>query len=141
MRFSLILSILLITFIWTNSLLPAHLSSEQSGFVVNLLHPVLTWIGISMEKDVLSLVIRKLAHFTQFFFLGITLTVYLFKSNKPLFFALWIGFMVACIDEFIQLFVDGRNGSLIDVMIDTAGLLTGFIFVYVLIRYVLNQDK
>lgn len=132
MRFSLIFSIVMIIFIWTNSIFPASVSSEHSGFVVSIVNDLLSIVNLSVQEDILSLIIRKLAHFTEFLILGLSLSIYLFKIKKELIHTLWIGLIVALIDETIQLFVDGRSGSMTDVFIDMAGIITGLICVWLI---------
>ena len=45
----------------------------------------------------------------------------------------------ACIDEYIQTFIPGRNGSIIDVIIDTFGVIIG-ILLYNIIIYFINNN-
>jgi len=68
--------------------------------------------------------IRKLAHYTLYFILGILsfLVVKDYSINKKLIiYSLLICFLYACSDEFHQLFIIGRSASIKDVMIDTFG--------------------
>lgn len=68
--------------------------------------------------------IRKLAHYTLYFILGILsfLVVKDYSINKKLIiYSLLICFLYACSDEFHQLFVIGRSASIKDVIIDTFG--------------------
>jgi VanZ family protein len=140
MRLSLLLSILIVFVIWGNSMLPANLSSAQSGFIVTLARDMFTFIGLNIFDETLSLLIRKLAHFTEFLLLGITLTIYLKQLGKKWFYVLLIGFVVASIDETIQLFVSGRHGSILDVFIDMIGVSFGlFIVSYIYKRKEANQ--
>ena len=69
--------------------------------------------------------IRKLAHFSEYACMGVL--VYLLfrpwkKRDKSLYLIviLWV-FLSAAADEFHQLFVPGRYGSLADVLLDTCG--------------------
>lgn len=77
--------------------------------------------------------IRKCAHFTEYFLLAISISIPLYVYGIR---GIWLvitasilctGF--AALDEFHQLFVEGRAGSLKDVLIDSCGSLTGIIFV------------
>jgi VanZ family protein len=131
MRFSLILSILITLFIWGNSLLPGDVSGASSGFIVGLVSDVLSWMKIEVNDDTLGLVIRKLAHFTEFFFLGIALSVYFIKEKIEAYHVISIGFIVALIDEFIQLFVSGRSGNAVDVGIDLLGITCAFLIILI----------
>lgn len=68
--------------------------------------------------------IRKLAHYTLYFILGILafLVVKDYSINKKLIiYSLLICFLYACSDEFHQLFIIGRSARVLDVMIDTFG--------------------
>ena len=72
--------------------------------------------------------IRKFAHYTLYFILGILsfLVVKDYSINKKLIiYSLLICFLYACSDEFHQLFIIGRSARVLDVMIDTFGSLCG----------------
>ena len=77
--------------------------------------------------------IRKLAHYTLYFVLGILafLVVKDYSINKKLIiYSLLICFLYACSDEFHQLFIIGRSASIKDVIIDTFGSLCGISILY-----------
>ncbi len=83
--------------------------------------------------QILETVIRKSAHFSIFAVLGaisFSLSECYFK-RKPKIFAISFLFCVlyAFSDEFHQLFVPGRSGNILDVLIDSSGALVGNIFV------------
>ncbi|MGL5151710.1 MAG: VanZ family protein [Clostridium sp.] len=77
----------------------------------------------------LNIFIRKFAHFFQFMILAILVSLFLGLSNvsrgKIIIFALGLVVIYAGLDEFHQLFVDGRSGQLKDIFIDSFGGLTG----------------
>ena len=80
---------------------------------------------ISVIVDNLNHPIRKLAHATVYFVLGI-LVLNALEANKDnlkrnVLITLAFCFLYACTDEFHQLFIDGRSGSFVDCLIDTAG--------------------
>lgn len=78
--------------------------------------------------------IRKLAHYTLYFVLGILafLVVKDYSINKKLIiYSLLICFLYACSDEFHQLFVIGRSASIKDVMIDTFGSFCSISIFYI----------
>ena len=77
--------------------------------------------------------IRKAAHFTEYFILGIlmSLTIREAKWNLSWLKAWMLGTGAACCDETIQLFSDGRAGQITDVMLDSSGVLTGCILIIV----------
>lgn len=82
-------------------------------------------------KDTLGLVIRKLAHFTEYALLGFALLLHISQVQKkisvrlPALWAWGIGTLYAASDEFHQSFVGGRGPAVTDVMIDSAGVIAG----------------
>lgn len=74
-------------------------------------------------------IIRKLAHLSIFFSLGVLCMLTLALWGKRLFssicLTLSVGFLYACSDEFHQLFTAGRGAQFSDVLIDTGGVLLG----------------
>ncbi len=78
--------------------------------------------------------IRKLAHYTLYFILGILsfLVVKDYSINKKLIiYSLLICFLYACSDEFHQLFVIGRSARVLDVLIDTFGSFCSISIFYI----------
>lgn len=73
--------------------------------------------------------IRKLAHFSEYCLMGILLFVIWSRwiPRKKTFYLLIVAWIIlsAGADELHQLFVDGRDGNLIDIMIDTLGGVFG----------------
>ena len=134
LRLCRVLILLVLCFIWGNSLLPAEVSQAFSDWVKALLQGMLSGVG-SGEGG--SGLLRKIAHFTEFTALGLLLHWHFLllrkKGGHPL---LW-GVSAACIDETIQFFVPGRSPGLLDVGIDSCGVLTGMFLLqigYVFIR-------
>lgn len=112
----------LLCFIWGNSMMTA----KESG---SLSKGVLAWV-----KEIFPIfagsgghkLLRKVAHFSEFFLLGVLCAAQRVKSEKLLTFGLIaFGLISACIDETIQIFVLGRSSSLLDVWLDIAGYATG----------------
>lgn len=129
-----ILGILMILLIWTNSLLPANLSGSQSGFVTNIIHQVISFLNIEVETDLLHLIIRKIAHFTEFFILGVIWISYFNKTslNQKLLKTMTLGFSVAVTDEVIQIFVPGRVFAVTDILIDLLGVTLGILLMTII---------
>lgn len=108
-------------------------SGQVSGFV-----------GQLMEKIIIAkwffqvIPLRKAAHFTIYFLLGILVirALWLHKNTlrQRVVTAAAFCFLYACSDEFHQSFVPGRAASIRDVLIDTSGALTGIIVLLVLIN-------
>ena len=110
--------------IWGNSVLPGGVSMELSDGFLALLGrsiPFLARIG--------SMLIRKLAHFSEFACLGLLLGWLLSPEGGFRGFAApaLLGTLAACVDETIQRFVPGRESSLIDVWIDIFGVCAGIL--------------
>jgi VanZ family protein len=112
-------------------MLPGDVSSAQSGFIVSLASDLASWMGLRISDEHLSLLIRKFAHFTEFFFLGISLSIYFIKEKIEIYHIFSLGFIIALIDESIQLFVSGRSGNLVDLGIDMLGILFAFIIIFI----------
>ncbi|MCD8160320.1 MAG: VanZ family protein [Clostridiales bacterium] len=115
-----------VLFIFRNSLETADLSSSRSTAFTALLNGVLSRLGISALSEG---VVRKLAHFAEFALLGFLLTlcvrVYTPHYVRYCCWPLLIGLCVADLDETIQIYVDGRSSSVIDVWIDFGGVCSG----------------
>ena len=112
----------ILCFIWGNSLLPAEISRAFSDWVKGLLFPASGAAG-----NIGSGLLRKIAHFTEFTALGMTLGWLFAMLEKKMYCPLFFGMGVACIDETIQMFVPGRGPGLLDVGIDACGVLMGML--------------
>lgn len=73
--------------------------------------------------------LRKCAHFTIYFILGILFYLlikdYNLELNKTLVISLLFCIIYACSDEIHQLFIFGRSGEVRDVLIDSLGSFLG----------------
>ena len=126
----LLVSFLWILFIWGNSMQPGSTSGSMSGSVTEKINEILKIFGADLSLP--HLFIRKAAHFIEFAMLSFLLSFSFYclleikltdsLGRKALVLcSLPTSIAVASIDESIQLFVDGRVGSVTDVMIDTSG--------------------
>jgi VanZ family protein len=125
-RITTYILILWVGVIWANSLMPGSISSTQSGFVVGVFSFIFDRIGITVSDDVLSSLIRSIAHYVEFLFLGLLLALRFSKLT----FAYLLGTAVLLIDEIIQIFVPGRAFEVKDLLIDSFGLLTGLLIIF-----------
>ncbi len=121
----IVLVIFNVCFIWGNSLL----SGEQSG---GLSGGFSAWIGrfipfLSPDSPYGHFLIRKIAHFSIFFLLGMGLCwlIGMLQKNNIVLRALAIAACVAAIDESIQRFVPDRHGCISDMLLDSCGALAG----------------
>ena len=77
-----------------------------------------------------DLPVRKLAHLTEYFILGVLMFLTLNSYNiKIIYIVILLCFLYAVFDEIHQLFVIGRDGNIIDVLIDTLGSTLGVFLV------------
>ena len=115
-------------FIWGNSLLPGEISGAFSDWVKDLLAPL---FGRDESGGGGGGLLRKFAHFTEFATLGVCLRWLLgmldTKRIRQLLVPLAGAFLVACVDETIQMFVPDRGPGIKDVAIDTAGAVLGIV--------------
>ncbi len=110
-------------------------SSDTSGAILNALVKIME--GVS-HKDFsanflgsLHLIIRKLAHVTEYTALGgcagfFTKTIAPGLKSRSIF-ALMISVLYAATDEIHQYFVPGRVGTWSDVLIDSIGIVLGIL--------------
>lgn len=111
-------------FIWGNSLMPGEISGAISDWVGSILRLLFEQ---GQEEVSSGFPLRKLAHFTEFAALGMTLRWLFGMLQKNPKFALIFGVAAASVDETIQIFVPDRGPSVQDVAIDSCGVLTGMI--------------
>lgn len=80
--------------------------------------------------------IRKLAHYSIYFLLGVFVYLLLFYSNikHAGIFTFIVCFIYAVMDEVHQLYVPGRTGRVFDVMIDSSGVVAAIFILYFLFR-------
>ena len=125
--------------IWQFSLAPAPASSAASGTVRAFLNNALTSAGISFQFT--PTMVRKIAHFAEFFVLGVLAhaTLRAHRVPYPPLLAVAAVFVTATADEAIQSFVPGRGPGILDVLLDTAGGIAGMLAfwgVFALILYI-----
>lgn len=82
------------------------------------------------EKEIIiknsSFYIRKIAHITEYLILGFLMFNLLNQySITKIYYAIGLSILYSCTDEFHQLFISGRSGSIRDVLIDSIGILIG----------------
>lgn len=123
----------ILAFIWGNSAMPGEASGALSGWVGALLGRIAPFLTTESGLHFL----RKAAHFSEFAALGMTLTwMFCMVSRRKGWqysLPLICGGVVACIDETIQIFSPGRYSSIIDVLIDCSGVLTGCLVLLLLL--------
>ena len=83
-------------------------------------------------------VIRKIAHFTIYAAIGISISLFLYVITKKIFIsstlAFILSYMYAYYDELTrQVSVVGRTGTIKDVIIDSAGAFTGIAILFMIV--------
>lgn len=128
-KLNLILVIIWMTIIFIMSSFNSNESSNQSNFIVEIIANIFN----ITNTHTLNIIIRKLAHYTEYLILGILVINLNNNKHKSIYLSIVICLLYAISDEFHQSFVPGRSCQLYDVAIDFFGALTG-IFIYKLIN-------
>ena len=125
----LFLSILIMGFIFGNSLMDAVDSNSESKIITTFVQYVLNWLGFHVPIAELHHVIRKCAHFSEFalesFLWAKALAAFGVRRQTWLAYALLLGLLTAVIDENIQLYSVGRSGQVTDILLDFSGTMAG----------------
>ena len=132
-KLNLILVIIWMTIIFIMSSFNSTESSSQSNFIVDIVANIFHITNTST----LSIIIRKLAHYTEYLILGILVMNLNNNKSKSIYLSIIICLLYAISDDFHQFFVPGRSCQILDIAIDFLGSLTG-IFIYKLKR---NSNK
>ena len=120
-----VLLILTLGFIWGQSILPKAISSAESNHVLSLMEPLFYLIfssGVITEH-----LIRKIAHFCEFAFLGFQLYCLPSFDKRSFRNSACLAFFSAFLDESIQMLSD-RGDQISDVWLDFSGALFGIVF-------------
>lgn len=108
---------------------PADISDSYSMGVIFKIEK----LGLPLNDffgEATNFIVRKSAHFIEYMILAIlvhnVLNLYL-EKKKVIFITIIFTFLYACSDEIHQLYVQGREGTFRDVIIDTVGGTTAII--------------
>ena len=129
----IILTILIMTFIFVQSSFPADLSQAESNWLIRLIP------GLGEEEVIqLSFYVRKCAHFLEYTLLGSS--IYMAAAGRRRAALSWlIAAAYAVSDEIHQIFIPGRSCELRDICIDSLGALCGILAVKVLLSWKENR--
>ena len=148
-----------LAFIFSNATASGETSAEQSYAVTEQVQEVARIVAPESEiakatgEDFIRLHInvRTAAHFCQFALLGaVAFWCYLSYTRKKLLSLIPIlgTAAVAVIDEFLQIFSDGRAWELTDILVDIAGGMAGIVFallvfwvLFAVYRRIKNKEK
>ncbi|NLH00673.1 MAG: VanZ family protein [Clostridiales bacterium] len=133
--FVFILLFATLSFIFSNSLEPAAESSEKSEGVMHRLAPIL---GLFFGKEnVTDHLVRKTAHFCEFFALGselfILAALYRKTGFQGFFNCLFAGLSAAVTDESLQMLTTDRSSQVSDILLDFSGVFAGVMVVLAVI--------
>ncbi|MGI6228010.1 MAG: VanZ family protein [Peptococcales bacterium] len=108
---------------------PATESNELSKGITKIIVETVEKVtpDVDIEVGRFNHIVRKNAHFFSYLVLGILVTNGLRSSETKRYigFALLICVLYAISDEIHQIYVPGRSGQIKDVVIDSAGALSG----------------
>ena len=124
-KISLILVIIWMIVIFIMSSFNADASSNQSNFIVDIISNLFNINNI----ELLSIIVRKLAHFTDYLILGILLGNCFINYHKNMYYSIIVFMIYAISDEVHQIFVPGRSFQVRDIIIDILGGLIGLIII------------
>lgn len=125
-----VLLVLVLAFIWVQSCMSVSASREESRGVMDLITPLLEFfVG---RGNVTLLLVRKLAHFCEFFVLGCILSLLLPLRPAMRLLAAGFALLAGFIDETIQIF-SGRGDQISDVWLDLSGAAVGILLTTLLL--------
>jgi len=110
-------------------------SAKTEALIVSLYSGVMPWFT-ALSVETIGLLIRKMAHLSEYFILGTLVTHILQKRSaritaSQIVVAIPLGIIYAIGDEWHQSFVPGRTASAMDVLFDTIGFVCGSLCFYV----------
>lgn len=138
-----VLTVLLLIFIFRQSSIDAENSDAKSIGLTQLINDFFNSINLNILLT--NSLIRKLAHFAEYFVLGFllcsTVFSYTFKLKLSLIFAPVFGLVVSVLDELSQTFSKGRTPQVTDVIIDFCGVITAVLITSLFIFLIFIRRK
>ena len=156
----------IMVFIFVQSAMPDYVSDGESSYIVDIVKGIINTVSNStIDLDLLTTIVRKMAHFTEYLVFGASLVLSIkslaeiisARKNKEMVpsniegtrskaINLWsllawsFGTIYAISDEFHQYFVPGRSCEVRDMCIDSAGVAVGCIICMIILKN-LNKKK
>ncbi len=138
-----VLTVLLLIFIFTQSSIDAENSDAKSIGMTQFINDFFKSINLNIVLT--NGLVRKLAHFSEYFVLGFllcsTLFSYTWRLKLSLLFAPLCGIVVSVLDELSQTFSEGRTPQITDVVIDFFGVITAVLITSLLIFLIFIRRK
>lgn len=123
-------------------------SDPITEFVINIYESIAGPYNedVRNEKfEMFSMLVRKTAHMSEYALLAISLSFHFYIMGywykKMMLLSILVSFLYACTDEFHQLFIDGRGGRFVDVLIDTSGAFLGAMLFIVFVSVYKKTSK
>jgi VanZ family protein len=110
----------------------AELSDTSSLYIVEVINRFLINVFGAGSVTISNFIVRKSAHFIEYMVLGILFFQSFYRHEKLKVVALtaflWgLGYSIT--DEIHQIFVPGRTAKVMDVLIDSTGIVSGLILI------------
>ena len=120
--FILLIIWMIVIFILSNQ--NGVMSKSESGIIVRFINKI-----IDIDIDTLQFIVRRFAHILEYTILYILIYNYIksFNTNNTVKLSILFTVLYACIDETHQLFIDGRTGKFLDVLVDSIGIIIGYL--------------
>lgn len=111
---------------------------------------IISLIQETVNIELTQTIIRKLAHIIEYGFLSVTIYLGLAYTNGisqryslstvprktvkhtnelNIIYTFWLSTFISILDEYIQLFIEGREATLIDILIDSGSIVVMLLFV------------
>lgn len=126
----------------------AAISSNITETIIKIIYEEYETLPEETRVNILHIAhvfIRKLAHFTSFFFMGVfasnAMLTYNVKPKIKFLVPLIIGLLYAVVDELHQATVPGRGPMVLDVLLDFIGCLCGTVCVFLIVYYFERRKK
>lgn len=131
-------------FIFSNSMLSGEDSNQKNGVIVELIRPIIDPDG-RMATYEIQYIVRKTAHFMEFFVFGASLTAISFLIGKKIFtpwifMPMFLTLAAAVADEYVQSFT-GRTSLVSDIVIDFSGGMSGIVLAVVIYAIIMTINK
>ena len=138
------MSLLMVAFIWGNSLKSIPESAAQSSQVADTVRPVLD-PQEKLDRPTFHDLVRKLAHVVEFFALGLfaggfAVCLSLERKERLISLPVLLVLSVAVVDEWIQHFTN-RGSRVTDVVLDFAGAITGLLIATLIYKIIQKIKK
>lgn len=141
MKKTKIIRIVLFLLIVVWAVLVFYLSGQTGGESSGLSRKIAELF--TKDKNLLEVIeryVRKFAHFSEYAFGGflfiLLFNTYEWSDRRKMITSIGLGAWYATTDEVHQLMVDGRNGNIVDVYIDTLGVATGVCITLLIIKLI-----